>query len=167
METVRTYTQTIRKIDAMSSISTLLSGFRMEVQNLIAKGGIYLSSVLVLIIGMQMKWESFVHSFDPHHRGPGYLANGSTDGSAHPVRESRHIQFVRDFASATSTLQTKTDTLIEISDKVSHSLNDLKTCQYTSTAFSEAVHRIQDLVLFSPKRISNRQGRSIELGELC
>lgn len=37
-ETIRTYTQTLRKIESMSSISILLSGFRMEVQNLITKG---------------------------------------------------------------------------------------------------------------------------------
>lgn len=38
VETIRTYTQTLRKIETMSSVSTLLSGFRMEVQTLIAKG---------------------------------------------------------------------------------------------------------------------------------
>ena len=94
-----------------------------------------------------MKWESFVHSFDPHHRSGAYLANGSTDGSAHPpVRESRHVQFVRDFAISTSTLQAKTDTLISIHDDVLYCLNELKTCQYNSTAFTETVRRIQDHV---------------------
>jgi dynein heavy chain 1, cytosolic len=38
VETIRTYTQTLRKIESMSSVSTLLSAFRMEVQTLIAKG---------------------------------------------------------------------------------------------------------------------------------
>jgi len=96
---------------------------------------------------MQMKWESFVHSFDPHHRSGAYLANGSTDGPGHPpVRESRHVQFVRDFALSTSTLQGKTDTLISIHDDVRHCLNELKSCQYNSTAFTETVRRIQDLV---------------------
>jgi hypothetical protein len=37
-ETIRAYTQTLRKIESMSSVSTLISGFRVEVQNLIAKG---------------------------------------------------------------------------------------------------------------------------------
>jgi dynein heavy chain 1, cytosolic len=97
---------------------------------------------------MQMKWESFVHSIDPHHRSGAYLSNGSTDGSAHPpVRESRHVQFVRDFALSTSTLQSKTDTLISIHDDVLYCLNELRTCQYNSTAFAETVGRIQDLVL--------------------
>lgn len=91
-----------------------------------------------------MKWESFVHSFDPHHRSGAY---GGTDGSTHPpVRESRHVQFVRDFALSTSTLQTKTDTLISIYDEVLSCLNELKSCQYKSTAFTETIHRIQDLV---------------------
>jgi dynein heavy chain 1, cytosolic len=135
VETIRTYTQTLRKIEDMSSVSTLLSGFRMEVQNLISKG-------------MQLKWESFVHSFDPHHRTGSYLANGNTDGSVHPpLRESRHIQFVRDFAMSTSTLQTKTDTLISIYDDVLQCLNELKTCQYSSVAFADTVHRVQDLVV--------------------
>ena len=104
---------------------------------------------------MQMKWESFVHSFDPHHRSGAYLANGSTDGSAHPpVRESRHVQFVRDFAISTSTLQAKTDILISIHDDVLYCLNELKSCQYNSTAFTETVHRIQDHVHHSLK-VSN------------
>lgn len=134
VETIRTYTQTLRKIEDMSSVSTLLSGFRMEVQNLIAKG-------------MQLKWESFVHSFDPHHRTGSYLANGNTDGSVHPpLRESRHIQFVRDFAMSTSTLQAKTDVLISIYDDVLQCLNELKICQYSSVAFADTVHRMQDLV---------------------
>lgn len=135
VETIRTYTQTLRKMEDMSSVSTLLSGFRMEVQNLIAKG-------------MQLKWESFVHSYDPHHRTGSYLANGSTDGSVHPpIRESRHIQFVRDFAMSTSTLQTKTDTLISIYDDVLQGLSELKTCQYNSIAFTNTIHRVQALVI--------------------
>jgi dynein heavy chain 1, cytosolic len=94
-----------------------------------------------------MKWESFVHSFDPHHRSGTYLSNGSTDGPGHPpVRESRHVQFVRDFALSTSTLQGKTDTLISIHDDVLYCLNELKSCQYNSIAFTETVRRIQDLV---------------------
>ena len=97
---------------------------------------------------MQMKWESFVHSYDPHHRSAAYLANGSADGTAHPpVRESRHIQFVREFASATSTLQNKTDTLISIYDDVQYCLNELKTCQYDFATFSDTIHRVQGLVI--------------------
>jgi dynein heavy chain 1, cytosolic len=106
---------------------------------------------------MQMKWESFVHSFDPHHRSGSYLANGNTDGSAHPpVRESRHVQFVRDYALATSTLQAKTDTLISIYDDVLHCLNELKTCRYESTEFTETIRRIQDLVYNRLNNLTHR-----------
>lgn len=109
-----------------------------------------------------MKWDSFVHSFDPHHRSGAYLANGATDGSAHhPVRESRHVQFVREFALATSTLQSKTDTLILIYDDVLYCLNELKSCQYNPTAFTETVSRIQAHVFnLSFKKLTNE--RSIE-----
>lgn len=93
-----------------------------------------------------MKWESFVHAYDPLHRMGGYLANG-TDGATHPpVRESRHVQFVREFAISTATLQEKTDVLISIHDDVLYGLNDLKTCQYSASTFSDVIHRIQDLV---------------------
>lgn len=161
VETIRTYTQTLRKIESMSSVSTLLSGFRMEVQNLIAKGFLPHFAIIDLL-GMQMKWESFVHSFDPHHRPGAYLANGSTDGSAHPpVRESRHIQFVRDFAISTSTLQSKTDTLISIHDEVLYCLNELKSCTYVSSAFTDSVRRIQALV-FDLMRSATNLERSIE-----
>jgi dynein heavy chain 1, cytosolic len=146
VETVRTYTQTLRKIESMSSVSTLLSGFRVEVQTLIAKG--IFPGFFIDFLGMQMKWESFVHAFDPHHRsGALQLANGTTDSTHAPVRESRHIQFVRDFALSTSTLQTKTDTLMSIYEDVLHSLNELKTCPYNTASFAEAVRSLQDLVL--------------------
>jgi len=105
-----------------------------------------------------MKWESFVHSFDPHHRSGAYLANGSSDGSAHPpVRESRHIQFVRDFAISTSTLQSKTDTLISIHDDVLYCLNELKSCPYVSSAFTDSVRRIQALVNHLTRSVSNQK----------
>jgi dynein heavy chain 1, cytosolic len=98
---------------------------------------------------MQLKWEGFVHSFDPHHRSGAFLANGTDSATHPPVRESRHVQFVRDFALSTSTLQEKTDKLISLNDDVLQCLNELKTCQYNSTAFTETGRRIQDLVRFS------------------
>src|SRR5579871_3448613 len=96
---------------------------------------------------MQMKWESFVHAYDPHHRGGAFLTNGN-EGSGHPpVRESRHVQFVREFASSTNTLHEKTDTLISLYDDVVYCLNELRGCYYTESTFADIIRRIQDLVL--------------------
>ena len=95
---------------------------------------------------MQMKWESFVHAYDPHHRAGAYLSNGPDSTPHAPVRESRHVQFVREFAVTTASLQEKTDTLISIYDDMLYCLNELKTCQYTESLFSDILRRIQDLV---------------------
>lgn len=88
-----------------------------------------------------------MHAYDPHHRAGAYLTNGSDGGAHPPVRESRHVQFVREFALSTATLHEKTDILIGIYDDVLSCLNELKTCQYTASTFSDAIQRIQDLVI--------------------
>jgi dynein heavy chain 1, cytosolic len=98
-----------------------------------------------------MKWESFVHAYDPHQRTGAFLTNGTDGQTQHSVRESRHVQFVREFAVSTATLQEKTDILIGIHGDMVVCLNELKTCQYTFPAFSDILHRIQDHV--APERL--------------
>ncbi len=134
MESVRTLTQTSRVIDSMSKISILLSGYQKEVQNLI-------------VTGVTLKWESFVHSYDLHVKHTPLLAGSSAARSTSGGRsESKHVQFVRDFALTASILQSKTSALQEIYDRIEKALNDLQVCPYEATAFSTRLETIQTAV---------------------
>ncbi|KAF2742258.1 cytoplasmic dynein-like protein 1 heavy chain 1 [Sporormia fimetaria CBS 119925] len=129
MESVRTYTQTLRSIDEMPDAAILLSGYLNDVQALVGKG-------------VPLKWESFVHAYDLQIQ-----KSTMTSGPPGAVRsESKHVQFVRDFAAATSLLQTKVATLLTISSSVDQALKDLESCPYTTVAFREKLDTIQTCV---------------------
>lgn len=138
METVRTFLQTNKVIMEMSDVSILLSGYQNDVHALIIKG-------------VPLKWESFVHSYDLHLRQVQYngMPNGGTMEVPNPSlagRESRHVQFVRDFASAVSVLQDKASTLAKLNEDTEKALKDLQACPYEATVFRHKLHQIQDAV---------------------
>lgn len=134
METVRTYAQTNRNILEMSDVSILLSGYQNDVNGLIVKG-------------IPLKWESFVHSYDLHLRQLQYLPNGNVDPSTSLAgRESRHVQFVRDFAAAVSILQNKAGTLASIHETTQKAMAELRTCPYDIDAFQHKLEIIQTAV---------------------
>ena len=127
MESVRTYNQTVRSIGEMTQVSLLLNGYLNDVQGLIGKG-------------VPLKWESFVHAYDLHIRQGPFGAPGAPGN----VRsESKHVQFVREFASATSLLQAKVATLVTINATVEKALKDLETCPYNAESFRHNLETIQ------------------------
>ncbi|KZF19340.1 dynein heavy chain [Xylona heveae TC161] len=127
IETVRTFNQTSRAIGEMSDVSMLLFGYQNEVHNLISKG-------------LPLKWESFVHSYEMHIRKPSYLQGGAQSSGR---RESRHVQFVREFATAVSVLQSKTSMLSSINESVQKALADLRVCPYEAESFKKHLFLIQ------------------------
>lgn len=128
MESVRTYTQTVRSIAELDSVALLLNNYANDVQALIHRG-------------VPLKWESFVHAYDLHVRQPGFPAGA---GSARS--ESKHVQFVREFQAATSLLQTKVATLVGINTTVHTALKELETCPYKKGDFQEKLETIQKSV---------------------
>jgi dynein heavy chain 1 len=132
MESVRTFAQTSRQIAEMSDVLILLSGYQNEVQALIKKG-------------VPLKWESFVHSFDLHIKQTPYLPNGAVDHTG-GRNESKHVQFVREFAASVSLLQNKTATLAAINITIQKALTDLQTCPYDSESFKQLLETIQRAV---------------------
>ena len=130
MESVRTLKQTHRQIAEMSEVSILLGGYQNDVHALVAKG-------------VPLKWESFVHSYDVHIKQPVYLANGSVDHSAGGRNESKHVQFVREFAASVSLLQGKTTTLATINKNIQTALAELAICPYDAAAFQSKLETIQ------------------------
>ncbi|DAA79594.1 TPA_exp: Uncharacterized protein A8136_0367 [Trichophyton benhamiae CBS 112371] len=129
MESVRTLHQTIRAIASMSQSAILLNGYQNDVQALIVKG-------------LPLRWESFIHSYEIHVKQG--LANGSADPSVSSGRgESKHVQFVREFAISTSVLQSKTATLATMDDNIQKAILALKTCPYDVTVFRNRIDQIQ------------------------
>ncbi|KAI1945117.1 dynein heavy chain [Ophidiomyces ophidiicola] len=129
MESVRTLHQTIRSIASMTQAAILLTGYQSDVQALIMKG-------------LPLRWESFIHSYELHVKQS--IANGSVDPSVAPTRgESKHVQFVREFAVSASLLQSKCATLISIDESVQKIVIELRSCPYDGAAFRQRLDQIQ------------------------
>lgn len=130
MESVRTFSSTTRQISEMADVSILLSGYQNEVYDLVSKG-------------VPLKWESFVHTYDIHVKKPTFLASGAVDYSSGGRNESKHVQFVREFASSVSLLQTKTTTLAAINMTIQKALLELDSCPYDAKSFQTRLETIQ------------------------
>lgn len=131
MESVRTFTQITRQISEMSEVSILLSGYQNEVQALIGKG-------------VPLKWETFLDTWEVHQKP--MLPNGSMDAIGRNSAGSKHVIFVRDFATATSLLQSKTIALATIHANIQKALQELTTCPYEATEFESRLQAIQAAV---------------------
>ncbi|KAF2083456.1 hypothetical protein K490DRAFT_51603 [Saccharata proteae CBS 121410] len=131
MESVRTYSQIVRAISEMEDVSILLHGYQNDAQALVVKG-------------VPLKWESFVHAYDLHIRqGP---LPGLTDPVVTGRGESKHVQFVREFSASVSLLQSKADTLSNVHATIQKSLAELETCPYQYEAFHQNLDVIQRAV---------------------
>lgn len=134
MESVRSLSQTVRTIDSMSEVSILLSGYQKDVQALIQKG-------------VPLKWESFVHSYDLHVKQASFAPHAVASRSASASGGvSKHVQFVKDFGTVASLLQSKTSALQGIDTKISSAMVELEDCPYEAVAFSSRLEQIQSAV---------------------
>jgi len=134
MESVRSLAQTNRVIDTMPKMAVLLSGYQKDVQALTTTG-------------MGLKWESFVHSYDlPVKQAPIFTGGPSTRSASAGRGESQHVQFVREFAAAASTLQDKTSSLMGIHETVQSALHGLQSCPYSSAALGARLNTVQTAV---------------------
>ncbi|BGP05267.1 dynein heavy chain [Rhodotorula toruloides] len=124
METVRTYSQTIAKLEANPDIAPLVATSHKKAQEQIAKG-------------MSYRWDHFVNTFD--NRSLPYA--GASDSSG-----SKHTHWVREFASIVSEFQDRTDHLIALGADVSRTVDELSTCAYTRDAFSTLLASLQKTI---------------------
>ncbi|KAL9078918.1 MAG: hypothetical protein Q9157_002174 [Trypethelium eluteriae] len=128
MESVRTFAQTSRTISDMSDEAILLHGYQNDAQSLVARG-------------IPLQWDSFVHAYGLHVR------QTPADITANAGRtESKHLQFVREFANAVSLLQSKTATLGNISHTVQTAVKALETCSWSIDQFRINLDMIQKAV---------------------
>ncbi|KAH6659609.1 dynein heavy chain [Truncatella angustata] len=132
MESVRTFAQTSRQISEMAEVSILLGGYQQDVHSLIEKG-------------VPLKWGSFLDAWDVHMRQ--HLPNGTLEHAlGRNNAGTKHVQFVRDFATAASILQSKTIALASIYATVQNALKELATCPYEATEFEKRLQTIQSAV---------------------
>jgi dynein heavy chain 1, cytosolic len=133
MESVRTFSQTIRHISEMGEEAVLLSGYRNDVFGFVGKG-------------VPLKWESFVNSHEIYFNKQGSSLLPGSEFALGKPSESKHSQFIREFAAAVSLLQAKTLTLASIHTTVEKALAELSTCPYESFAFQTRLETIQSAV---------------------
>ncbi|KAA8652525.1 dynein heavy chain [Aspergillus tanneri] len=132
MESVRTLLQTNRSILTMTDVAMLLNGYVNNAQAMIVKG-------------IPLRWESFVHSYEFHVKQSA-LANGAVESAIPGRGESKHVQFVREFAGSASVLQSKTAVLASIHESIQKATHELKTCPYDASAFKQRLDAIQTAV---------------------
>ncbi|KAG2237733.1 dynein heavy chain [Thamnidium elegans] len=128
METVRTFSQTVHKVNRNPEIATLVAGYRNEVHTMITKG-------------INLRWDYFVNTYDAHHRPLSYLTGTPLD-----ARENRHVMFVREFANVVSVFQDKVDSLIGYYDEITKGIDEMKACPYQAERFEDDLSRVQKLI---------------------
>ncbi|OAQ30330.1 dynein heavy chain [Linnemannia elongata AG-77] len=126
METIRTYSQMVNKVQRHGEIATLVAGYRNDAQKMVSKG-------------VNLRWEHFANTY-------GSVTSYINPGSAADARENRHIVFVREFASVVSIFQDKVDSLIAIYDDIMKLIDELPVCPFVHTTFSSIILRIQKLI---------------------
>ncbi|KAF9922924.1 hypothetical protein FBU30_006961 [Linnemannia zychae] len=126
METIRTYSQMVNKVQRHGEIATLVAGYRNDAQKMVSKG-------------VNLRWEHFANTYSSVNS---YI----NPGSAADARENRHIVFVREFASVVSIFQDKVDSLIAIYDDIMKLIDELPVCPFVHSTFSSIILRIQKLV---------------------
>jgi dynein heavy chain 1 len=131
IETVRTYAQTVRSISEIPEVAPLLNGYQANSEALIQEG-------------IFLKWESFVHNYDIHTPRTAYA--GPSVSTTASRSESKHVKFVREFAAAIATLQSKTITLASVHAKVQSTLKEMESCTYSFDAFRQRIDVIQQAV---------------------
>ncbi|GAA5873340.1 hypothetical protein JCM3774_005947 [Rhodotorula dairenensis] len=126
METVRTYSQTVAKLEANPEIAPLVAAVHKRAQDQIVKG-------------FAFRWEHFVNNFDSRTNGLGVSPTLGASGS-------KHTHYVRELASIVSDLQDRTDYLVDLYADVARTVDDLGTCPYDTASFSALLASLQKTV---------------------
>ncbi|KAJ3212195.1 hypothetical protein HDU67_003972 [Dinochytrium kinnereticum] len=125
-ETVRTYTQTVAKVNKNAVIVPLVAAYRKDVQAHISKG-------------IQLRWDYFVNTYDAR-------PFSSQSNLNENFRENRHVIFVREFASIVSVFQDKVNSAISIFDEIKLAIEELKSSVFSNEKFQDILDKIQRLI---------------------
>ncbi|KAG0049018.1 hypothetical protein BGZ83_006135 [Gryganskiella cystojenkinii] len=126
METIRTYSQMVNKVQRHGEIAMLVAGYRNDAQKMVSKGS-------------NLRWEHFANTY-------GSVSSYMNPNNLAATSENRHIAFVREFASVVSIFQDKVDSLISIYDDVMKLIDELPVCPFLHSTFSGIILKIQKLI---------------------
>ncbi|KAF9586482.1 hypothetical protein BGW38_004001 [Lunasporangiospora selenospora] len=126
METIRTYSQMVNKVQRHGEIASLVAGYRNDAQKMVSKG-------------CNLRWEHFANSYMP-------LTSSSYFGPGNMGDSNRNVMFVRDFANVVSIFQDKVDSLISIYHEIMKLIEELPICAFIHETFGSIILRIQKLV---------------------
>ncbi|RKP02777.1 hypothetical protein CXG81DRAFT_10371 [Caulochytrium protostelioides] len=117
-EMIRTYQKALKAMAAHDDVAMLVAGSHQAIHGL-------------LVRAVQLRWDYFVNSYD--------LKNA--DGV-----ENRHVNLVRELASAVSVLQTHLDHVLRVKRDVAEHMTQLAQCPYETAAFQTILDEIQKRV---------------------
>ncbi|KAI8810266.1 dynein heavy chain [Cladochytrium replicatum] len=117
IETVRMYQQTLARLSRNPAVAPLLAKYHKDVQMKISKG-------------IQTKWEYFPNAYE-------------TVGTYADGRESRHVQFVREFAKSVTDFQDQLNDAMDVYDEIQKQVEKLRTCPYDRSVFVKILDKIQ------------------------
>ncbi len=121
MESVAGYFSAVRTIQEMPNMAPLMAGYEKEVQSFFGTG-------------IKLRWDSFIHSYELHIKGKA------------TSNDSAHVQYVRDLATAVTTLQNKSGTIRSLDHNIQQAISEMKTCSYRAQNFQAQVDIIQNAV---------------------
>ncbi|CAG8621164.1 6805_t:CDS:10, partial [Dentiscutata erythropus] len=124
METVKTYAQTVQKIQKQPDIVMLVASYRNNVQAVITKG-------------INFEWKYLVDDYS-HTFFDIFEASYS--------HKKQHDAFIREFANIVSEFQYKVDSLITNYEDILRLIEDLKRCAYQAKKFNSNLEKIQKLI---------------------
>ncbi|KAK4936989.1 dynein heavy chain, partial [Elasticomyces elasticus] len=127
MESIKIYTSTMNLIEEHAELAQLMAGYISAAQNLFTRG-------------IQITWIPFIHNEQSFQS---QQANGIEPSTLLPTTNA-HVNFVRDLAASTNTLQEKFLTLTNANDTVQRCMRDLHTCEYSSNAFQTNLSAMQN-----------------------
>lgn len=134
IEVVNSLSQIQKLLDEHESADLLVSGFMKEVQAL-------------LLRGVHYRWEALLNNMELPIKAvrQTYLQNEKHNHGA-SQKECKQIQFVREFVSAVSTLQSKAFTAVEILSEIGEGLEKFGSCVYNPIAIAEVLSLLQNAI---------------------
>ncbi|KAI0242051.1 dynein heavy chain [Massospora cicadina] len=121
IETVRTYTQVVDQVQAHPEVAMLVAGYHKEAQELITRG-------------IALRWDYLVSQYD---------TRVTFAGGELALSESRHLDFIHDFATLVATFQSKMDAVLRVNHEIQTVLKALQTCAFERDALAHNLLLIQ------------------------
>lgn len=155
-EAVRTYTQTLAKVNANPGVAVLLAQYRQDVQDKIKEGELSLFASSAPLrrrrtrlltysaprAGLEIRWDHFVNMFDSRSA---LSSLSSTRGVSASARD-KHAHYAEEFAADVNNFHAHTETAIELHNETLRIIDLLATCPYTVEAFSKLLGQLQDTI---------------------